>query len=579
LLSPGDKLKDYEVIAPLTSGGMATLFLARRRGVGGFTRLVALKLVHQHLTEDSAMIKLFLDEARISAHVVHPNVVHVEEVGMEGGIYFIAMEYVHGVSLAQLLKRMADEKRRLSPKLCVWMAAQIAEALHAAHEATNEIGTPLHIVHRDVSPQNVLISHTGHVKLIDFGIAKSQAALHHSEGGAAVLGKLRYMSPEQLHLTPIDRRTDVYALGVMLWEMLTSRSLLRCQRIDDPRDWAIREHPPAPSKYTPLSTSQLDRVVLKAIAHDRNERFETSLQFRSALLRAEPSAARIDAPKITAVLRAVLADELDRQRANLPNEVTVQLEMGTEITSEPKESSLAEFTTHLGNISNEMSIDDSEPTRIKSGGTNPRVRLDSGPVYSTPTVATQALSPEAAQAIAKMRRTATTGVVTVGAVCLAIGLLIGRGTSSPTGPSAEPLVIPSSAALAAPERVTTPTVSQDVSARSAFTTKPAMASAKDLPQQAAPAPKPQVQALAPTPPPAKPVAEQALATAKSEPEEDAAQEAPVNAKTELLPQIPIKAAPVKSEPAPHPVARAKPAAVVKRKITKKKVAGSRKSPY
>jgi serine/threonine-protein kinase len=459
LLSPGDKLKDYEVIAPLTSGGMATLFLARRRGVGGFSRLVALKLVHQHLTEDSAMIKLFLDEARISAHVVHPNVVHVEEVGMEKDMYFIAMEYVHGVSLAQLLKRLADEKRRLSPKLCVWLAAQIAEALHAAHEAVGETGQPLHIVHRDVSPQNVLLSHTGHVKLIDFGIAKSQAALHHSEGGAAVLGKLRYMSPEQLHLTPVDKRTDVYALGVMLWEMLTSRSLLRCQRIDDPRDWAIRENPPQPSKYTPLSTSQLDRVVLKAIAHDASQRYETALQFRSALLRAEPSAARIDAPKIASVMRAVLADELDRQRANLPNEVTVQLDIGSEDAGEVKvEGSLAEFTTHISQGgSAETDIDDSEPTRIKSN-TDPSIRLDRVPVY-TPTVPSPSLSPEAAQAIAKMRRTATTGVVTVGAVCLAIGLLIGRGTSTPT-PTAEPLFT-ASPALAAPDRVTAPQVHAD----------------------------------------------------------------------------------------------------------------------
>jgi serine/threonine protein kinase len=558
LLSPGDKLKDYEVIAPLTSGGMATLFLARRRGVGGFSRLVALKLVHQHLTEDSAMIKLFLDEARISAHVVHPNVVHVEEVGMEGGIYFIAMEYVHGVSLAQLLKRLSDEKRRLSPKLCVWLAAQVAEALHAAHEAMGETGQPLHIVHRDVSPQNVLIGHTGHVKLIDFGIAKSQAALHHSEGGAAVLGKLRYMSPEQLHLSPVDRRTDVYALGVMLWEMLTSRSLLRCQRIDDPRDWAVRENPPPPSKYTPLSTSQLDRAVLKAIAHDKNARYDTALQFRSALLRAEPSAARIDAPKIGAVLRAVLADELDRQRINLPNEVTVQLDMGTDVTEEPKESSLAEFTTHIGNVSVELNTDDSEPTRIKSSPSSPRIRLDSvSPAASTPTLATPSLSPEAARAIAKMRRTATTGVVTVGAVCLAIGLLIGRGTSSPT-PSAEPLVMPPSSA--SPERVTAPQVSGDVSAHAALTTRPSVGS---LPVASAEAP-PEPVAAPPQP-------------AAAQPAEPAEAEADVEDPNDTAPALEEDEKPTKVAAAGKPRAT-KPAPVVKRRVvTKKRVAG--RKPY
>src|SRR4051812_6229898 len=143
MLSPSDKVKDYEVIAPLGSGGMARLYLARRRGVGGFSRLVTLKLVHPHLIEDERIVKLFLDEARISAHVAHPNVVHVEEVGKFGDSYFIAMEYVHGVSLAELLARLNERRLRLRPKLCVWLAGQIAEALHAAHEARGENGAPL----------------------------------------------------------------------------------------------------------------------------------------------------------------------------------------------------------------------------------------------------------------------------------------------------------------------------------------------------------------------------------------------------------------------------------------------------
>lgn len=572
MLSPGDKLKDYEIIAPLTSGGMATLFLARRRGVGGFSRLVALKLVHQHLTEDSAMIKLFLDEARISAHVVHPNVVHVEEVGMEGGIYFIAMEYVHGVSLAQMLKRLADEKRRLSPKLCVWLAAQVAEALHAAHEAISETGQPLHIVHRDVSPQNVLIGHTGHAKLIDFGIAKSQAALHQSAGGAAVLGKLRYMSPEQLHLQPVDRRTDVYALGVMLWEMLTSRSLLRCQRIDDPRDWAIRENPPPPSKYTPLSTSQLDRVVLKAIAHDRNDRYETALQFRSALLRAEPAAARIDAPKIAAVLRAVLADELDRQRAKLPTEVTVQLDMGAAEISDPKETSLAEFTTHIGNTpSAEVEVDDSEPTRIKSPS-HPRITLEPPPAYSTTNAAPQTMSPEAVNALAKMRRTAVTGVVTVGAVCLAIGLLIGRGTSTPT-PSAEPLDVPSTASLT-PERVIVPQV------RAAAEPPPAATK----PATSTPEPTPTTEQLTAAAEPAdsEPKSETIVLDVEEIDPDDVAPAEEGEADIKVAPVAIQAGEPVKKNNAvvkQPPARKAAPAPVRRRIPPKKRVVGSRLKPY
>jgi serine/threonine protein kinase len=325
MFTRGDKVKEYEVIAPLRSGGMAMLYLARRRGVGGFSRLVALKTVHTHLADDAGINRLFLQEARIAASVSHPNVVNVEEVGESDGNYFMAMEYVHGVSLAELLVSLQKKRLRMSAKLCVWVAAHVAEALHAAHEATGENGVPLHIVHRDVSPQNVLIGHNGHVKLIDFGIAKSQRVSRHATGGA-VLGKLGYMAPEQLRVAPVDRRTDLYALGVMLWEMLTSRSLFRCIRIDDERDWETREFPPAPSRYSPISTPALDRVVTRAIAFEADDRYASALEFRAALLAAEPGAAEVDAPRFAALLRNMLGDELERRRASLPNEVSVELE-------------------------------------------------------------------------------------------------------------------------------------------------------------------------------------------------------------------------------------------------------------
>ncbi len=340
-------MRDYEVIAPLTEGGMATLMLARRRGVGGFSRLVALKLVHQRLTQDSTMIRLFLDEARISAHVTHPNVVHVEEVGVHDGMYFIAMEYVHGVSLAHLLQRLSQDRRRMSPTLAVCLAAQVAEALHAAHEAVGEDGTPLHVVHRDVSPQNVLLAHTGHVKLIDFGIAKSKAALHETRSGAGLLGKLRYMSPEQLNSEGVDARSDLYALAVVLWEMLTARNFLRCHRMEDPRDLATRENPPPPSRYSSLVKPLLDRVLLRALAPDPNHRYASALDFRRAMLKAQPDAARIDAVKLATMLRAVVGDELDAQAARLPQEVTHAL-VDTVLPRPPEaKASLSELTMQL----------------------------------------------------------------------------------------------------------------------------------------------------------------------------------------------------------------------------------------
>jgi serine/threonine protein kinase len=357
MLSRGDMVKDYEVIAPLRSGGMALLFLARRRGVGGFNRLVVLKLVHPDLVENAQMTTLFLSEARVCAQIAHPNVVHVEEIGELDGTYFLAMEYVHGVSLAELIALLSERRLRMNPKLCIWIAAQIAEALHAVHEARGDNDKPLRIVHRDVSPQNVLVGHTGHVKLIDFGIAKC----HHGDDptalGSTVLGKLGYMAPEQLCLAPVDRRTDVYALGVMLWEMLTARSLFRCRRIDDERDWATRENPPPPSTFSPVSEA-IDRVVKRAIEANPDGRFSSALAFRAALLRAEPDALKVDAPRLASLMYSLFGDELRRRREDLPVDVGAQLEL--ESTAKPL--GIEEFTAEVPlDASGEYDL----PTRVR----------------------------------------------------------------------------------------------------------------------------------------------------------------------------------------------------------------------
>ncbi len=450
LLSPGDKLRDYEIIAPLTEGGMATLMLARRRGVGGFSRLVALKLVHQHLTEDSAMIRLFFDEARISAHVTHPNVVHVEEVGVHGDMYFIAMEYVHGVSLAHLLNRLSQDRRRMSPTLAVCLASQVAEALHAAHEAVGEHGAKLHVVHRDVSPQNVLLAHTGHVKLIDFGIAKSHAALHQTRTGAGVLGKLRYMSPEQLNAESVDLRTDVYALGVVLWEMLAARSFLRCHRVDDPRDEAIRLNPPPPSRYSSLVKPALDRVILKALAPNPNQRYASALDFRRALLKAQPDAARIDALKLATMMHAVVGDELEEQAAKLPHEVTQVLE--DTLCQRPRE-----ITESLSELTMQLALADMDP----SGEHRPPAREEVVRADATraarynPTYAAQSVSPQSTTLRPHARTYAPLiSMISVGFVCLALGLWIGRATAPQAGYPGQGLVVSRrtlSVAAASPE--------------------------------------------------------------------------------------------------------------------------------
>ena len=464
VLSPGDRVEDYEVIAPLRSGGMAMLYLARRRGVGGFSRLVALKLVHPHLVQDETIHQLFLNEARISAAVAHPNVVNVEEIGQAGDSYFIAMEYVHGVSLSELLTSLRERRLRMSQKLCVWVVAQIAEALHAVHEATSEHGVPLQIVHHDVSPQNVLIGHTGHVKLIDFGIARSQLSGHQTSAGFAVLGKPGYMAPEQLQSQTADRRSDVYSLGVMLWEMLTSRSLFRCQQLDDERDWALRECPVPPSVYAPISSTALDEVVLNALAPNPANRFESAFEFRTALLRADASALLVDAPTFAALMRSMLGHELERQRAKLPSDFSILLDLDAEaVTSrsvqvedltaeidvDPRAGMEDERTTLIDSPAAHRSEHDTTDipsselmilgsTESRGGSHIPAAPLQQAEIVTMASAPSE-VSPHRTRRHA--RREKTLRATSIGAVCLALGMALGAVVSGKDVQPEPPVVL------------------------------------------------------------------------------------------------------------------------------------------
>ena len=318
----GSRIRDYEIIARLKAGGMATLFLARRGGAAGFSRHVAIKVVHPHLAEDQGFIRMFIDEALLSARIQHPNVVHVEELGEDNGTYFLAMEYVHGSALSTLLGSLAKLERRLSPDLAVWIAMRLADGLHAAHELRGDAGEPLGVVHRDVSPQNVILSMTGHVKLIDFGIAKASSSSAKKTETGSLKGKLRYMAPEQAYGAAVDRRTDIYALGIVLWEMLTMHRMFTgandLQILDQVRAPKIQ----APSQLAVDVSPALDRVVLSALAADPALRPQTAQDFRRMLGEAVPAANNVDAGRVSEVLEAVLGERLEARRAALPESLS-----------------------------------------------------------------------------------------------------------------------------------------------------------------------------------------------------------------------------------------------------------------
>jgi len=251
--------------------------LARAQGLAGFSKLVALKRMHAEYAKDEVIVARFVDEAKIAARLDHPNLVQVFDFGVDDGEYYIAMEYVHGVSLAQLAAT-ANKRGEILPMdftLSVIIAA--CEGLSHAHDLRGAKGHTLGIVHRDVSPANVMLSYDGEVKVADFGIARAEERRAKTLTGV-VLGKLAYMSPEQMAGTSVDRRTDVFALGVVMHELLTGRRLFSASRSAA----GVRPRPDAPSALNPLLPRDLDTIVLRTLCERASERIATC-----DLLRAE----------------------------------------------------------------------------------------------------------------------------------------------------------------------------------------------------------------------------------------------------------------------------------------------------
>ncbi|MFT5354489.1 MAG: serine/threonine protein kinase [Polyangiales bacterium] len=337
----GDNIAGYDIVAKMKSGGMAALYLGRRSRSGGFEKHVAIKVVHEHLSENEDFTVMFLDEARISASIEHPNVVHVHDLGTtDSGRDFLVMEYVPGVALSQVMRAFRQQQRRPTPAIATWIAMQVAAGLHAAHELTTEDGKLLGVVHRDVSPKNVLIAYKGYVKLIDFGIAKAADRIHHTQG-ALIKGTFRYMSPEQAHGTPLDRRTDIYALGIMLWELLTQQKLF-----DAPNDILLLDlvrNPkiPPPSSLAPDVSPALDAIVMKALALDPNDRPATTAAFRAELAAAVPEALGVTQGEVAELIGLAMENHVPG-----PEDPSVRSAMGA--PRQPKPGSAERLTRDLG---------------------------------------------------------------------------------------------------------------------------------------------------------------------------------------------------------------------------------------
>ena len=276
----------YELCFELASGGMASVYLARIDGVSGFEKLVALKRIHRHLAKEKGYVDMFLDEARIASRITHANVCSVFDFGEADGEHYIAMEYLVGEPLSRLMSRAArDQNQRRSPLLPLRMARIIADAcegLHAAHELKDANGDLLHVVHRDVSPRNLFVTYDGAVQVVDFGIASASQRLHHTSTGQ-LKGTFAYMAPEQLAARPIDRRVDIWALGVALWEMLAVKRLFKRDTTANTIHSVLYDEIQPPSDYRFQVPEELDRIVLKALQRDPKARWRTTREMGQAL--------------------------------------------------------------------------------------------------------------------------------------------------------------------------------------------------------------------------------------------------------------------------------------------------------
>jgi eukaryotic-like serine/threonine-protein kinase len=326
------QLGRYEIIGPLASGGMAEVLLARLTGPQGFERVVVVKRILPHLARLKEFVEMFADEARIVAGIRHPNVVAVHELGRDNGEFFLVLEYLEGESASGLARRLAMRDMQLDHRLSIHILSEACAGLHAAHELTDVDGAKQNLVHRDMSPQNVFITYDGAVKVLDFGIAKAADRMTRTEAGQ-VKGKFQYMSPEQTAGKSLDRRSDIFALGIVLYEISTGYRLFK-RATDLMALKAICEEPiPLPSSVRRDYPKALEHVVQRALERQPSRRFQTAADMRRALLRVLDDLPPSDALPEEAL--AKLMHECFTDRIEVKSEMLRRVRSGSAPTEVP----------------------------------------------------------------------------------------------------------------------------------------------------------------------------------------------------------------------------------------------------
>lgn len=281
-LQPYRIIGRYALYDEIASGGMATVYFGRLLGPVGFSRTVAIKCLHPQFAKDPAFVSMFLDEARLAARIQHPNVVSTLDVVQTDGELFLVMEYVQGESLSRLIRRVQKMQGRIPPKVALSIASGALYGLHAAHEARSERGEPLGIVHRDISPQNVMVGVDGGARVLDFGVAKAAGRLQTTNDGQ-LKGKVAYMAPEQILGQAVDRRTDIYAASVVLWEALTGRRMFEAENPASLMNQILESRPEMPSRCAPGIPQAIDSIVMRGLSREPRIRFSTAREMAMAI--------------------------------------------------------------------------------------------------------------------------------------------------------------------------------------------------------------------------------------------------------------------------------------------------------
>lgn len=330
----GTRLGRYLLGDRLGAGGAASVYLAQLRGPHDFERLLAVKVVHEHLTESSDFVNMFLDEANLAVRLTHPCIVHSYELGRDGPYLFLAMEYLSGQPLSKLLARMKSLGQRLDPRTVAWIGARAAEGLAYAHALTDEAGNRVSLVHRDVSPQNLFLTYDGQVKVIDFGIAHAAGRLTHT-GLGRIKGKFSYMAPEQMLKQAVDHRADLFALGATLYESAVGERPFQAEDEAEAIAMLLEETAPKPEERVPGFPQRLSEILCHALEREPDDRYGSATEVARDLDEFVRSSGE---PSVDAELARIMTSSFAEEREAQARAVSKLRALGARKLREPTDS-------------------------------------------------------------------------------------------------------------------------------------------------------------------------------------------------------------------------------------------------